>query len=79
MAWIEQGNNPIEKPTSYEVEEDSLESHLLTAPDIARKLNISIGNAYRLIQLGEIPSVRNKRNVRVRREDLDEFITNNRK
>lgn len=53
------------------------EFRLLTAPDVARILNISKGAAYPLIQQKKIPSVRINRNVRVRQEDLDEFISNN--
>jgi len=66
LEWIEQKNDSNDKSTSSVVEEDSLETRLLTAPDIARILNISKANAYHLIQQGKIPSVRINRNVRVR-------------
>lgn len=48
---------------------------LLTAYEIAALLNISKAKAYRLIQMGEIPAVQFDRTRRVRRQDLDEFIT----
>jgi excisionase family DNA binding protein len=60
-----------------DVGEDSIETRLLTAPDVARILNISKGSAYKLIQLNQIPSIRINRSVRVRPEDLDEFISQN--
>ncbi len=79
LEWIEQKEDSNGKSTSKDVTEDSLETRLLTAPDVARILNISKGAAYRLIQLKQIPSVRINRNVRVRLEDLDDFIVQNRK
>ena len=77
LDWVEQKENSIDKSTSNDVEEDSLDARLLTAPDVARILNISKGAAYNLIQLKQIPSIRINRNVRVRPEDLDEFISQN--
>ena len=49
-------------------------SILLTADDVARVLNCSQSMAYRLMQDGSIPAVRLGRAVRVRPQDLDEFI-----
>lgn len=66
LEWIEQKQESTEKTTSKHIEEHSQESRLLTAPDIARILNISKANAYQLIQQRKIPSVRINRNVRVR-------------
>jgi excisionase family DNA binding protein len=66
LEWIEQGSSLGE-------------TRLLTAPDVARILKISKGAAYKLIQLNQIPSIRINRNVRVRSEDLEEFIIQNRK
>lgn len=75
LEWIEQGKRSIENPTNIDVGEDPLKTRLLTAPDVARILNISKGAAYRLIQLHQIPSVRINRSVRVRPEDLEDFIS----
>jgi excisionase family DNA binding protein len=47
---------------------------LLNVRDIVRILNISRSLAYRLVQSGEIPSVRIKSSVRIRKQDLDAFI-----
>ena len=47
---------------------------LLTADDVARVLNCSQSMAYRLMQDGSIAVVRLGRAVRVRPQDLDEFI-----
>ena len=77
LEWIEQKENSNGETTGKDVGEDSIETRLLTAPDVARILNISKGAAYKLIQLKQIPSIRINRNVRVRPEDLDEFISQN--
>ncbi len=77
LEWIEQKENSNVKSTSKDVEEDSLETRLLTAPDVARILNISKGAAYQLIQQRKIRSVRINSSVRVRIDDLEEFISNN--
>ena len=79
LEWIEQRENSIERPIDNEFREDSLDSRLLTAPDVARILNISKGAAYQFIQQGKIPSVRINNNVRERSEVLEEFITLNSK
>lgn len=78
LEWIEQKENSNGETTGKDVGEDSIETRLLTAPDVARILNISKGAAYKLIQLNQIPSIRINRNVRVRQEDLIIFIDQNR-
>ena len=77
LEWIEQEENPNQLSSSTNLEEDFHESRLLKAPDVARILNISDGAAYQLIQQGKLPSIRIGRSVRVREEDLDDFIKNN--
>ena len=77
LEWIEQGSDFGEKSVTSDSEDESLETRLLTAPDVARILNISKGAAYKLIQLKQIPSIRINRNVRVRPEDLDDYISQN--
>jgi len=47
---------------------------LLNAAEVARVLNISKALAYRLMQSGNIPTVRFNRTVRVREPDLNEYI-----
>ncbi len=49
-------------------------NHLLNATEVARVLSISKALAYRLMQSGDIPTVRFNRTVRVRQPDLDEYI-----
>ena len=51
-------------------------TQLLRADQVAIRLNISRALAYRLMQDGEIPTVRFNRTVRVRELDLDRFIQN---
>jgi excisionase family DNA binding protein len=50
---------------------------LLSAIDVARHLNISKAKAYQLIQSGKISSICFDRTLRVRRQDLEEFILQN--
>lgn len=49
-------------------------TRLLTAQDVADYLNISRSLVYEMIKRRELPSVRMGRSVRVRYEDLMEFI-----
>ena len=48
---------------------------LLKAPEVAAQLNISRTLAYRMMQNGEIATVRFLGSVRVQYSDLMEFIT----
>jgi len=77
LEWIELKEHSIQKSNNINIEEPSHDSRLLTASEVARKLNISKGAVYQLIKK-KIPSVRINRNIRVRQEDLDEFIGQNR-
>ncbi len=47
---------------------------LLNAEEVAATLNISKSLAYRLMQHNKIPTVKINRAVRVRENDLNEFI-----
>jgi excisionase family DNA binding protein len=49
---------------------------LLTGQEVADLLNVSKAKAYQLMQTGEIATVPMGRVVRVRRQDLDEFLQN---
>jgi excisionase family DNA binding protein len=51
-------------------------NQLLRADQVATRLNISRALAYRLMQIGEIPTIRFHRTVRVSETDLDHFIQN---
>ncbi len=75
LEWIDQRENSTEKSMSNKIEEHSNESRLLTAPDVARVLNISKGAAYQLIQQMKIPCVRINRIIRVRRKVSTYFST----
>lgn len=46
LEWIEQRENSIQNSKNINIEEPSRDSRLLTAPDVARILNISKGAAY---------------------------------
>lgn len=52
---------------------------LLKATEVARILNISKSMVYRLMKNGKIPYVRINQTFRIRPEDLDKFIEENRK
>ncbi len=52
----------------------TVEEILLTGTEVAQRLRISRAKVYWLIQRGELPSVRMGRNVRVRQQDIDEYI-----
>ena len=54
-------------------------NQLLRAAEVAKYLDISKPEAYKLIQIGEIPVIRIGRLVRVRFSDLEIFIETNRK
>lgn len=49
-------------------------NHLIHANDVAKILNISKSLAYRILKLGEIPTVRIGTAVRVRESDLLVYI-----
>ena len=51
--------------------------NLLKAVQVAKRLNISRAQAYRLMQEGDIPTVRIRGSIRVRQEDLDRYIQEN--
>jgi len=52
---------------------------LLRAGDVSRILNISRALAYRLLQKGEIPTVRINHAVRVKPSDLKAYVERSRK
>jgi putative molybdopterin biosynthesis protein len=54
-----------------------MDATFLTGKEIAEILKISKALAYRLIAKGQIASVRFGRTVRVKREDLEQFIRQN--
>jgi excisionase family DNA binding protein len=54
-----------------------MNSRLLKAMDVAERLSISRSAAFTLMRTGELPVVRFGRLVRVRPEDLENFILQN--
>jgi excisionase family DNA binding protein len=50
---------------------------ILTVQDVAKVLRISIALAYRLVSDGQLPGIKFNRTVRVRQEDLENFIQRN--
>ncbi len=54
-----------------------MDTVLLTPNEIAATLKISKGLAYRLIAMHKLPAIRFGRTVRVKQQDLDDFILRN--
>lgn len=54
-----------------------MEIQLLKSDDVAEMLQISRSMAYALMKRGDIPTVRIGASVRVRPEDLDQYIKDN--
>jgi excisionase family DNA binding protein len=54
-----------------------MEKTLLTAKDVAEKLQISLSMVYLLIERKELKAVHIGRAKRIRPEDLEKFIENN--
>jgi excisionase family DNA binding protein len=52
-------------------------SQFLNAKQVAQILSISLSFAHQLMRQGVIPSVRIGHSIRVRQEDLAEFISSN--
>jgi excisionase family DNA binding protein len=53
-----------------------MDERLLKPAEVAQVLQLSLGHTYALMKRGEIPSIRIGTNVRVRRSDLDRYISN---
>ena len=49
-------------------------TRLLKGQEVAQILNVSKALAYRLMAQGQLPTVKLGRSVRVRPEDLEEFV-----
>ena len=62
-------SKPVAVPTQID--------RLLTAGDVASRLNISKAKAYQLLQRGEIPCIRMGRTIRVRPAELEAYILQN--
>ena len=56
---------------------EEIGNRLLTAKEIAQRLNISKAFAYKLMQIGAIRTVKIGGSVRVRPEDLEAYIEEN--
>ena len=54
-----------------------MNTHLLRAQEVAAVLNVSRSQAFALMRNGDLATVRFGRSVRVRPEDLEEFIEKN--
>ena len=63
--------------TNKDLSSSTKQGNLLTGDDVARKLNVSRTFAYLLMRRGEIPTVHLGRLVRVRSEDLENYISAN--
>lgn len=53
---------------------DPLAIHLLTVAEVAGTLRVSNMTVYRLIKSGELPAIRVGKNLRIRRQDLADYL-----
>ena len=76
-ALSDQGERRQERP---QVQEQGAEGglDLLSITDVCRELGMGKSWVYRRIQSGEIPSVKLGHNIKVRREDLEGYLENQR-
>lgn len=58
--------------------QNNLPGKLLRAEEVAALLNVSRAFAFRLMQHGQIPTIRIGKSIRVRPEDLEAFIASRR-
>ena len=54
-----------------------MKNQLMKVKQVSQKLNLSIHHTYTLIRLGEIPSVRIGKNIRIIPQDLNKYIEAN--
>jgi excisionase family DNA binding protein len=55
-----------------------MNSNLLTAKEVAERLGICRSQAYKLCKQGDIPKVQIRSSVRVKEEDLEQYIIDKR-
>ena len=55
--------------------ENEARSQFVTVAEVAAQLRVSNMTVYRLIQNGELPSVRVGRSYRIREDDVDRFLS----
>jgi len=65
-------------PTIYPPSSPSDELDLMTVEEVATRLKVDESTVYRIIQRGEMRCVHFGKSVRVMRQDLAEFIEQNR-
>lgn len=55
-----------------------MSTNLLTPNEVADRLSISRAQAYKLCEQGDIPKVQIRSSIRVKEEDLEQYIEENR-
>jgi excisionase family DNA binding protein len=70
LLWAERPSSQL----PVVAREPSTSNNLLKGLEVAERLGISKAKAYQLMQRKEIPTVCMGRSVRVRQQDLEEFI-----
>lgn len=53
---------------------DEAETHLLTVPEMAKRLRIGVDKAYELCNRSEFPSSRVGKQIRVPADELDQWL-----
>jgi excisionase family DNA binding protein len=57
------------------VAENEARSQFVTVAEVAAQLRVSNMTVYRLIQAGDLPSVRVGRSYRIREDDVDRYLS----
>ena len=80
LLEFEESISPGEAPTlrPQEEEEGQHSVQLLSIPQLCRELGMGKSWVYRRLRSGEIPSVRLGRSIKVRREELEEYLERHR-
>jgi excisionase family DNA binding protein len=68
----------LEGEASVRPQEERRGTELLAIPEVCQELAMGKSWVYRRIKSGEIPSVKLGRNIKVRREDLERYLKNQR-
>lgn len=74
LTQINLHQTPEKSLTEIAIPKPGDEHSLLTATDVVKYLKLSRSGVYHLMKSGEIPVVKIGRSVRIRREDLENFI-----
>jgi excisionase family DNA binding protein len=76
-ALVEFEENISEEATVRPQEEQQRGVHLLSIPQLCQELGMGKSWVYRRLRSGDIPSVRLGRTIKVRRDELEQYLERN--